>query len=93
MHVSLPAVIGVAFIVYISTLVAYSLWSWLLSRHPASQIAPFTLLVPIFGLISSALILGEPLPAWKLQAAALVLAGLALNVFGPRLWAPKPALP
>ncbi len=92
-HVSLPAVLGVAFIVYISTLVAYSLWSWLLSRHPASQIAPFTLLVPIFGLISSALLLGEPLPAWKLQAAALVLAGLALNVFGPRLWAPKPALP
>ncbi len=90
-HVSLPAVLGVAFIVYLSTLVAYSLWSWLLARHPASIIAPFTLLVPIFGLISSALLLGEPLPAWKLEAAALVIAGLALNVFGPRLWSPKPA--
>ena len=92
-HVGLPAILGVAFIVYLSTLVAYSLWSWLLARHPASIIAPFTLLVPIFGLLSSALLLGEPLPAWKLEAAALVIAGLALNVFGPRLWAPKPAQP
>jgi O-acetylserine/cysteine efflux transporter len=91
-HVSLPAILSVAFIVYVSTLVAYSLWSWLLSRHPASQIAPFTLLVPIFGLLSSAFLLGEPLPAWKLQAAALVLAGLALNVFGPRLRWGTPAV-
>jgi len=91
-RVSLPAILGIAFIVYVSTLVAYSLWSWLLARHPASQIAPFTLLVPIFGLLSSALLLGEPLPAWKLHAAALVIAGLALNVFGPRLHAAKPAL-
>jgi O-acetylserine/cysteine efflux transporter len=29
--------------------------------------------------------LGETLPAWKLTAAALVLSGLALNVFWPRL--------
>ena len=84
-HSGATTVLSVAFIVYASTLVAYSLWSWLLSRHPASVIAPFTLLVPIFGLISSALLLGEPLPPWKLQAAALVIAGLALNVFGPRL--------
>jgi O-acetylserine/cysteine efflux transporter len=84
-HVGGPAILGTAYIVYISTLVAYSLWSWLLARHPASTISPFALLVPVFGLLSSALVLGEPLPAWKLQAGALVLAGLAINVFGPRL--------
>jgi len=84
-HLSLPTILSVAFIVYASTLVAYSLWSWLLARHPASTVSPFALLVPVFGLLSSALILGEPLPAWKLEAAALVITGLALNVFGPRL--------
>lgn len=84
-HVSGVTIFSVGFIVYASTLVAYSLWSWLLARHPASSIAPFTLLVPIFGMLSSAMLLGEPLPAWKLQAAALVIAGLALNLFGPRL--------
>lgn len=92
-HLGGPAILGTAYIVYISTLVAYSLWSWLLARHPASTISPFALLVPVFGLLSSALVLGEPLPAWKLQAGALVLAGLALNVFGPRLTrlAPRPS--
>lgn len=89
-HLGGPAILGTAYIVYISTLVAYSLWSWLLARHPASTISPFALLVPVFGLLSSALVLGEPLPAWKLQAGALVLAGLALNVFGPRF---RPAVP
>lgn len=86
--------LSVAYTVYLSTLVAYSIWSWLLSRHPASVVTPFALLVPVFGLLSSAWLLGESLAVWKLQAAALVIAGLALNVFGPRLQArlrPAPA--
>ncbi|MBI3886689.1 MAG: EamA family transporter [Opitutae bacterium] len=90
-HLSGAGVLCVGFIVYISTVVAFSLWSWLLARHPASAITPFALLVPIFGLLSSALALGEPLPGWKLQAGALVIAGLALNIFGPRLLHPAPA--
>ena len=42
------------------------------------------LLVPVFGMAASALILAEALPPWKLGAAALVLAGLALNLFWPQ---------
>jgi len=84
-HLSTATVLSVAYIVYASTLVGYSLWSWLLSRHAASAVTPFALLVPVFGMLSSAALLGEPLPAWKFQAAALVIAGLALNIFGPRL--------
>lgn len=83
-HVTSQAWWSLGYIVYGSTLVAYSLWSWLLSRYPASSIAPFTLLVPIFGMLSAALLLGESLPGWKLQAAGLVITGLAINLFGPR---------
>jgi O-acetylserine/cysteine efflux transporter len=84
-HTSLIAGLALAFIVYVSTHVGYSLWSWLLARHAASAITPFALLVPVFGMLSSALLLGEPLPGWKLEAAGLVLAGLTVTVFGPRL--------
>jgi O-acetylserine/cysteine efflux transporter len=42
------------------------------------------LLVPVFGMSASALVLGESLPAWKLVAAALVMVGLAINLFGAR---------
>lgn len=84
-HVGLPAALALAFIVYVSTHVGYSLWSWLLARHAASAVTPFALFVPVAGMLSSALFLGEPLPAWKLEAAGLVLAGLTVTVFGPRL--------
>lgn len=67
-----------------NTLFGYAAWGWLMARHPAATIAPMALLVPVFGMGASALILGEGLPLWKLGAAALVLSGLALNLFGPR---------
>jgi O-acetylserine/cysteine efflux transporter len=73
-----------------NTLFGYAVWGWLLSRHPAATIAPMSLLVPVFGMAGSALVLGEALPAWKLAAAGLVMAGLAVNVFWPgvrgRIW-------
>ena len=62
-----------------NTLFGYAAWGWLLARHPAAVVSPWALLVPVFGLTASALALGEPLPAWKLAAAALVIGGLALN--------------
>jgi len=75
--------LSLLFIAYGATLVSFSLWNWLLARHPASTVAPLTLLVPVVGLLSSAALLGESLPAWKLIAAGLVLTGLAVNLFGP----------
>ncbi len=67
-----------------NTLFGFGAWGWLLARHPAATITPMALLIPVFGMGSSALILGEPLQAWKLGAAALVMAGLAVNVLGAR---------
>ena len=67
-----------------NTLFGYGAWNWLLSRHPAATVTPLALLVPVFGMGASALSLAEPLPAWKLAAAALVLAGLTVIVLWPR---------
>ena len=66
-----------------NTLFGYAAWGWLLARHPAATITPLAMLVPIFGMGASWLLLGEPLPAWKLAAAALVIGGLAINVLWP----------
>jgi O-acetylserine/cysteine efflux transporter len=67
-----------------NTLFGYAAWGWLLSRHPAGTVAPMALLVPVFGMAASAWWLGEAMPAWKFVAAALVLAGLAVNLLAPR---------
>jgi O-acetylserine/cysteine efflux transporter len=71
-----------------NTLFGYAAWGWLLSRYPVTAVAPMALLVPVFGMGASALWLGEPLQAWKLEAAGLVMAGLALNLLWPRFTAP-----
>jgi len=68
-----------------NTLFGFGAWGWLLARHPAATITPMALLIPVFGMGSSALILGEPLQAWKLGAALLVMSGLAVNVLGARV--------
>ena len=68
-----------------NTLFGYAAWGWLLARYPAATVAPMSLLVPVFGMAASAVWLGEPLQGWKLLAAALVMAGLCLNVLWPRL--------
>jgi O-acetylserine/cysteine efflux transporter len=67
-----------------NTLFGYVAWGWLLARHPAATIVPMALLIPVFGMGASATLLGEALPAWKLGAAALVMAGLLLNLLWPR---------
>ncbi|WP_460489126.1 EamA family transporter [Curvibacter fontanus] len=79
-HASLAAWAAIVWQAVGNTLFGFGVWGWLLARHPAATITPMALLIPVFGMGSSALLLGEPLQAWKLGAAALVMAGLAINV-------------
>ena len=67
-----------------NTLFGYGVWSWLLARYPAATVSPWALGVPVFGMVTAALWLGEPLPAWKIGAAAQVISGLALNLLASR---------
>jgi len=73
---------AIFYLAFVATLIGYSLWSRLLSKYPASQVAPFSLLVPIVGLASASLLLGEQLSAAEIGGAVLVMGGLAVNVFG-----------
>lgn len=75
---------SVAYIVYISTYFGYSLWNWLLKAHSAAVVAPFTLLVPVFGFLSSILILHEEMALWKIHAGILVVTGLCINLYASR---------
>jgi O-acetylserine/cysteine efflux transporter len=77
--------LAVAWQAWGNTLFGYAAWGWLLARHAASTITPLALLIPVFGMGASAWLLGEPLPGWKLSAAALVMMGLCLNVLWPHV--------
>jgi O-acetylserine/cysteine efflux transporter len=71
------------------TLIGYSLWYRLLRAHPVSRVMPFTLLVPVFGVISGMLVMGDRL-TWPIVAgAALTICGVASIVLErPRLAKP-----
>jgi O-acetylserine/cysteine efflux transporter len=70
----------IAFLAYPATLLGGAIWSWLLGRHPASVVAPFTLLVPITGLVSGHLILGETITPVEIAGGVLVIAGLIVTL-------------
>jgi O-acetylserine/cysteine efflux transporter len=77
---------SLVYLAAVATVLGYSLWSKLLSRYPAGKVAPFSLLVPVIGLSSSAWILGERLGALQWWGGALVMVGLLINVFGGNLF-------
>ncbi|KQX38906.1 hypothetical protein ASD04_09680 [Devosia sp. Root436] len=74
----------IAFLAYPATLLGGAIWSWLLGRHPATVVAPFTLLVPITGLLSGYLVLGETITSMEIGGAVLVIAGLLVTVLRGR---------
>ena len=73
-------VLALLYVVVLSTLIGFGLWAWLLGRHPASTVAPFTLLVPVFGIASAWLALGEVPSLTELAGGLVVLGGIALTV-------------
>jgi O-acetylserine/cysteine efflux transporter len=80
--IGLDSLLAIVYLAFVATMLGYGLWGRLLTRYPASQVAPFSLLVPVVGIGSSALLLGERLEMWQWLGALLVMMGLLINVFG-----------
>lgn len=70
---------AIAYVAVGATIVGFGLWSYLLKRHPTGTVAPFSLLVPVFGLTCCTLFLGERPNAAQVGGVALILAGLAVS--------------
>ncbi|MFF3830062.1 EamA family transporter [Streptomyces sp. NPDC002458] len=81
------------YVAWISTVFGFAAWGFLLRHHPASSVAPFTLLVPVFGMSSAALLLGEPVSPLRWCAAALLVGGVALTSLARHRPAVAPPLP
>lgn len=88
-HLTWKGSVSLLYIVYISTWVGYGIWNWLISRYPVGMVVPFTLLVPVVGIVSSILVLGEPFQLWKLVAGLLVISGICINILSTRIFAAK----
>lgn len=61
-----------------SSIAAIVIWGRLLTTYPAASIAPYFLLVPVFGIAISVLTVGEGFTQQRAAGAALIFAGLAM---------------
>ncbi|MEE2041126.1 EamA family transporter [Nocardiopsis sp. CT-R113] len=75
---------AIVYVAWISTIFAFGVWGFLLRHYDASTVAPFSLLVPVFGMSSAALLLGERITPLSLVAAVLLVGGVALASLGGR---------
>ncbi|MBW8802568.1 MAG: EamA family transporter [Catenulisporales bacterium] len=80
-HLHLTPVLGLLYVVALSTFVGLGAWVVLISKYPASTVAPYTLGVPPVGMVASALVNGERMNGLELAGAAVVLAGLVAIVW------------
>ncbi|MGB5823999.1 MAG: EamA family transporter [Proteocatella sp.] len=64
-----------------ATIFGYGTWSILLGKYPASKIAPLSLMVPVTGLISARVVLGESLSAMQWTGGIIILIGLLFANF------------
>jgi O-acetylserine/cysteine efflux transporter len=71
----------------ISTVLAFAIWGRLFQKYSPNVVAPFSLLVPIFGIISSFIMLDEKFTHIELIASCIAFVGLSLIVFGSKLTA------
>jgi len=72
---------GIGALIYLAvlaTIIGWGMWTFLFRHYPASQVAPFSLLVPVFGMSSAWALLGETLGALEIAGSVLVIVGLVI---------------
>lgn len=75
-------VFSVFYLAFGATLFGFGTWSGLLARYPAGRVAPLSMLVPVTGLITALIVLGEQLSLFQWVGGLAILLGLAVSTFG-----------
>ncbi|ATF49549.1 O-acetylserine/cysteine exporter [Citrobacter sp. C348] len=83
--IDMTTILSLVYLAFVATIVGYGIWGALLGRYETWRVAPLSLLVPVVGLASAAVLLDETLSGLQLIGALLIMAGLYINVFGFRL--------
>lgn len=74
----MEAWLAIAYSIVFSSLIGYGLWTWLLARYEVTQVVPYSLLIPVFGIATSMAMFGESLTLPLMLGAALTVVGVAI---------------
>ncbi len=70
--------LGVAYSIFVASLVGHTLWNRLVTTYPLTHVVPYSLLIPVAGIIGGVLAFGDPLTAQVLLGAGLTILGVAV---------------
>jgi O-acetylserine/cysteine efflux transporter len=85
LNIELTTILSLVYLAFVATIVGYGIWGSLLGRYETWRVAPPSLLVPVVGIASAALLLRETLSVLQLMGALLIMLGLYINVFGLKI--------
>lgn len=74
--------IAVAYLGWMATILGYAMWTRLLKRHPVNRVAPFSLGVPVVGISTGMIVLGDVITAWQWGGITLIVLSLVCTMFG-----------
>jgi drug/metabolite transporter (DMT)-like permease len=92
-HLTGKAMWAVAYVTLLGIIGGYIAWIKIVQLFPVSLASVGTLVIPVIGVFSSALFLGEPLGSRELVALFLVVAGIAVVLLRPSFFRPKSPCP
>ncbi|HEV7955993.1 MAG: EamA family transporter [Microbacteriaceae bacterium] len=79
-HLSGAAILSTFYTAIAASLIGYGIWNSLLTRYPTSAVVPFTLLIPVIGILAAWLVQGENPTVSEVVGGAIMLTGLAAAV-------------
>ena len=82
---SLQVIGSLLYLAFLSTLFGYAAWNLLFNHYTASTVAPFSMLIPIFGIIGGIWAFGERFDRYEVVGAILIIGGLLVSNFGGRV--------
>lgn len=87
------SLIGLAFITYLASMAGYGIWNLLLSRHSASAVAPWSMLVPPIGMVAAFVYSGEQPGVLGVIGAAIVTVGVLMALGVGTTWVQRHDIP
>jgi len=77
-NASVQAWLGLVYVVLMATITGYGLWYYLVGKYDVGRVVPFTLLVPVAGVLTGVLMMGDDLSLSKVIGGGVTLAGVAI---------------
>ena len=82
---TVKAIFSLCFQAYITTLFGYWVWNMLMKKYTASSVAPISLLIPIFGILTSHFMFNETVNNTKIISASLIIIGIMILIYGVKI--------